>query len=67
MVSKKAALGLRSNEENIQQQKILARVAIAGIVFFGALSIIVTLGEKKNSNPQTSQILQPIELASQLS
>ena len=31
--SAKAALGLKSDEESIQQQKILARVAIAGIVF----------------------------------
>ena len=65
--SAKAALVLKSDEESIQQQKILARVAIAGIIFFGTLSIIISLGEKKNSNPQTSQILQPIELASQLS
>ena len=32
--SAKAALGLKSDEESIQQQKILARVTIAGIVFF---------------------------------
>ena len=31
--SANTALGLKSDEESIQQQKILARVAIAGIVF----------------------------------
>jgi len=70
MVNKKISHWKKEEEQNLQEQKYFAKVAVVVIVAFIGICLAIGLSDKlspkKKSNPQTSQILQPVELASQL-
>ena len=64
---KREAIRKEEVELNLKEQKTFAKVAVVVIVAFIGLCIIIGESDKKKkSNPNTGQILQPVELASQL-
>jgi hypothetical protein len=64
---RKEAIRKKEEELNLQEQKIFMKVSAVFVLAFMGICFIVWASEnKKESSPQTSQILQPVELASQL-
>ena len=65
--AKKEILNKEYNEKNKKEGEAFMKVAAVIVVAFIGLCIIIAESDKKKkSNPNTGQILQPVELASQL-